>query len=152
MSITINTDNTIEIDGQQTGLRVTQRRGGTVVYSTSHGGHDYKEHPMPHARYSLAHDAPRPLHATPELAAKFPPSAGRNQFEADVRTLLASADYLWMKMLAAQLAEKLATANYQTAEMAGSGPAERAAFEALANARANLQAAEEAYDAAVRDD
>lgn len=88
--LTINTDNSIEIDGRRTGLRVTQRREGTVVYSTNHGGTNYREHPMPHARYSLAHHAPRPLHATPELAAKFPPPAGLDQFEADIRALIAT--------------------------------------------------------------
>lgn len=90
MSMQINTDNTISLDNKPTGLRVTQRRDGTVVYSTSHAGHDYKEHKMPHARYSLANDAPRPMHATPELAAKYPAPAGRAQFEADVRDLIAS--------------------------------------------------------------
>lgn len=88
--LTINTDNTIDLDGQPTGLRVTQRRDGTVVYSVGAGGSNYREHKMPHARYSLAHDAPRPLHAKPELATKFPPPAGRSQFEADLRALLAS--------------------------------------------------------------
>ena len=88
--LNITTDNNIEIDGQRPGLRVTQRRDGTVVYSTNHDGTNYREHSMPHARYSLGHHAPRPLHATPELAAKFPPPPGRSQFEADIRALIAT--------------------------------------------------------------
>ncbi len=86
----IKTDGSIDLDSGPTGLRVTQKREGTVVFSAGHGGVNYREYKMPNARYSLAHDAPRPQHATPELAAKFPPPAGRSQFEADVRALLAS--------------------------------------------------------------
>lgn len=76
--LTIHTDNTIEIDGERTGLRLTQRNTGTVIYSTNHGGTNYREHPMPHARYSTAHDAP---------ASKV---AGRAQLEADLRALIAT--------------------------------------------------------------
>lgn len=91
MSLTIDTANRISIDGRFTGLAVTQRRDGTVVYTPESvvGGTKYAEHKMPRARYTLAHDNPRPMHATPELAAKFPPAAGRAQFEADIRSLLA---------------------------------------------------------------
>lgn len=90
MTMTIYTDNSIDLDGQRTGLRVTQRRDGTVVYSADHGGVNYREYKMPHPRYSLVHDNPKPMHATPELAAKFPPAAGRAQFEADLRAMLAT--------------------------------------------------------------
>lgn len=78
MTITINSNNGISINGASTGLYVTQRASGTVVYSAGHGGKDYKEHSMPHVRYSLAH-------ATPASGA-----AGLNQFEADITSLLAS--------------------------------------------------------------
>lgn len=90
MSINFNTDDSIVLDGVATGLRYMQKHEGTVIYSGRHGGIDYKKYPMPHARYSLAYDALRPLHATPESAAKSPPPAGRTQFEADLRTLVQS--------------------------------------------------------------
>lgn len=76
MSIEISTTNEIIIDGKYTGLRVTQKREGTVVYSADHGGGNYREHPMPHARYSTAH--PKPASG----------AAGCDQFEADIRALL----------------------------------------------------------------
>lgn len=95
MSMIIDSDNNIHLSwsGQgatmkNTGLKVTQRRDGTVVYSAAPGGLFYAEHEMPRARYSLAHDAPKPKHATPELAAKHPPIAGRKQFEADLRAMI----------------------------------------------------------------
>lgn len=72
----VTTSNRIEIDGQFTGFYVTQKASGTVVYSVDHEGANYKEHSMPHARYSLAHD-------TPASGA-----AGRKQFEADIKALL----------------------------------------------------------------
>jgi len=75
MSIIINTDNSISIDGVATGLRVTQRREGTIVYSADHGGLNYKEYKMRFERYSLSHDSP--LSGVP----------GRKQFEIDIRTL-----------------------------------------------------------------
>jgi hypothetical protein len=68
--MTIHSDNSIFIDGKNTGLRVAQARYGTVVYSTD--GTNYLEHLMPHARYSLAHDAPASG------------AAGRAQFEKDI--------------------------------------------------------------------
>jgi hypothetical protein len=79
MSIIIYSDNSIEIDGKKTGLRVTQRQNGTVVYSAGHGGADYKEHPLPSARYSLAHDTPASG------------VAGRAQFESDIRHVINEA-------------------------------------------------------------
>lgn len=54
--------------------------------------------------------------------------------------------------IAAQKAEKAAQAKHDALETEGSGEEYSRAFEALADARANLQAAEEAYDAAVKDD
>jgi hypothetical protein len=95
MTMIIDTDNSIHLSMpgmgsplKNTGLKVTQRRDGTVVYSANPGGLHYCEHPMPSARYSLAHDAPKPQHASPEISAKFPPSAGRAQFETDLRALI----------------------------------------------------------------
>lgn len=85
----IDTANRIIIDGRDTGLALTQRRDGTVVYTPETAGQKYREHKMPHARYSAAHDNPKPMHASPELAAKFQ-TAGRAQLEADVLALLAT--------------------------------------------------------------
>jgi len=70
------------------GLHVVQTADKTLVYSGNNvSGKHYCEHDMPHPRYSLAHNEPKPRHATPELAAKFPAPPGREQFEADIRAL-----------------------------------------------------------------
>lgn len=82
----IDTSNSILIDGRGTGLKLTQRREGTVIYSTSHSGADYKEHKMPRMRYSTAHDAPR----KPGEAYDPEKCAGLSELEADVRALLAA--------------------------------------------------------------
>lgn len=76
MSLTIDTNNCISIDGKSTGLAVLQRRECTVVYTPESAGIPYAEHKMPHQRYSLAHDAPASG------------VAGRGQFEDDVKALL----------------------------------------------------------------
>lgn len=73
--IQIDTSNRIRIDGRDTGLALTQRASGTVIY-TPEGSSAYREHKMPHARYSTAHDAPASG------------AAGRAQLESDVRALL----------------------------------------------------------------
>lgn len=57
-------------------------------------------------------------------------------------------DQLWAALLAAQKAERAATAAHDVAEALGSGPDYYAAFDRMAQARADLQAAESAYDAA----
>lgn len=90
MSIQIDTLNRIILDGQQTGLAVTQTGKGTIVYTPERlaTAQKYKEHAMPHSRYSLAHDAPRPIHAAHESSVKYATPAGRTQFETDIRTLL----------------------------------------------------------------
>lgn len=87
MTLQIDTSYSILIDGRDTGLKLTQRRDGTVIYTPESTGQRYKEHKMPHARYSAAHANPKPMHATPELTAKFK-TAGKAQLEADVRELL----------------------------------------------------------------
>ena len=89
MSLEIATDNTIILDGHPTALKVTQTGQGTVVYSPESisPASKYREHDMPHFRYSLTHDNPKPNHATQELAAKYP-VAGRAKFESDLRELL----------------------------------------------------------------
>lgn len=74
--IQIDTANRIRIDGCDTGLALTQRASGTVVYTPEGAGTSYREHQMPHARYSMAHDAPASG------------AAGRAQLESDVRALL----------------------------------------------------------------
>jgi len=76
--IQICTDNSIKIDGESTGLYLGQRREGSFVYSAGHGGANYKEHPMPHPRYSASHDAPASG------------AAGRAQLENDIRALFTS--------------------------------------------------------------
>lgn len=78
--ITIDTTNRIVINGCRTNLAVTQNANGTVVYTPESvlNNRAYKEHAMPHKRYSLAHDAPASG------------AAGRSQFEADVSALIAT--------------------------------------------------------------
>ena len=76
--IQIDTADEILLDGQRTGLGLTQRREGSVVYTRERQGVRYAEHKMPHPRYSAAHDAPASG------------AAGRGQLEADVRALLAT--------------------------------------------------------------
>jgi hypothetical protein len=89
MSLEIAANNTIILDGQNTALKVTQTGQGTIVYTpeSTTPPSKYKEHLMPHVRYSLTHDNPKPIHATSKLAEKYS-VAGRAQFEADVRALL----------------------------------------------------------------
>ena len=84
MSIQICTNNGINLDNEPVkladrsiGLFVTQRREGTVVYSAGHGGLNYREHKMPHARYSLLVEG-----------TAFSGNPGLTQFEADIRSLL----------------------------------------------------------------
>lgn len=84
MSLQIDTANSIIIDGRDTGLKLTQRREGSVVYSPEGAGRHYQAHPMPYARYSAAHDAPRKPGQDYDPAV----TAGRAQLEADVRALL----------------------------------------------------------------
>lgn len=79
MSIEIDSANRIILDGQQTGLAVTQRSSGTVVYTPEGPSTQYAEHKMPQERYSLAHDHPASG------------AAGRQQFENDIRAMIAAA-------------------------------------------------------------
>ncbi|MEY4415379.1 MAG: hypothetical protein RIQ53_2672 [Pseudomonadota bacterium] len=74
------TDNSLIIDGRDTGLKLTQRHDGTVVYTPENRlrGQEYKQHQMPHKRYSVVHDAPASG------------AAGRSQLEEDLRALLDS--------------------------------------------------------------
>lgn len=74
----ITTNDEIILDGQSTGLAVTQRREGTVVYTRERTGTPYAEHKMPAARYLLGSDSPITK----------PGVATRAQFESDVRALL----------------------------------------------------------------
>ncbi len=75
--LTIDTSDRIIIDGQATGLALTQRRDGTVIYTPEAFGRPYAEHQMPRPRYSSVHEKPASG------------AAGRTQLEADVRKLLA---------------------------------------------------------------
>jgi hypothetical protein len=70
----------ILLDGQSTGLSVTQKKDRTVVYvpESRISGVRYKEFQMPSARYSLAHDAPASG------------VAGRADFERDLKALIES--------------------------------------------------------------
>lgn len=76
MTLQISTTNEIIIDGKWTGLRVKQARDGTVVYTPEFESRKYREHKMPHVRYSTAH--PAPSSGVP----------GCDQFESDIRRLL----------------------------------------------------------------
>lgn len=135
----------ITINSMFSGLHVTQARAGTIVYTPEGAAGGYKEHAMPHARYSLAHDAPRPLHATPELAEKYK-TAGRAQFKTDLLALLVSLKLAELRQ--AEKRERNARATYEAAEEAGSGRTYAAATTAFEDACADLQAAEAAFDAA----
>lgn len=77
---TINSNGRISLNGNQTGLAVMQDARGTVVYTveSKSSGTSYKEHVMPHSRYSLAHN-------TPASGA-----AGRDDFERDLIALMSS--------------------------------------------------------------
>ena len=86
MTLQIDTSDSIIIDGQETGLKLTQRREGSVIYTPESiiSGRKYKEHKMPFERYSAAHDAP----SKPGQAYDPNVTAGRAQLEADVLDLL----------------------------------------------------------------
>ena len=79
MSITIYENGSISIDGQDTGLGVSQGRYGTEVYTREGAGRVYKKHEMPAARYVLGSESPITK----------PGVATRAQFEKDIRSLLA---------------------------------------------------------------
>lgn len=76
----IATNNALILDGKPTGLALAQCLGGSVVYTPESRlyGRAYREHKMPHVRYSTAHDA------SPGFGV-----AGRTKLEADLRELLA---------------------------------------------------------------
>lgn len=78
--LTIYTNRAISIEGRDTGLGISQTQTGTKVYTREDvlAGIQYREHTMPHTRYSTAHDKPASG------------AAGRAQFEADIRALLAA--------------------------------------------------------------
>jgi len=59
-SIQFDQSNEIILDGVRTGLKVTQNKAGTIVYTPEipHKKQAYKAHKMPHARYSLVHETP----------------------------------------------------------------------------------------------
>lgn len=78
--VTIHANGDISTRGISTGLAVSQRRDGTVVYTkeSQFSGTVYQEHKMPHQRYSLALDRPASG------------AAGRAQFIADIQALIDS--------------------------------------------------------------
>ena len=84
MALQIDTRDSIIIDGKNTGLKLTQRRDGSVVYTPEQPGQAYKAHAMPYGRYSAAHDAP----TKPGEFYDPHKTAGRAQLEADVLALL----------------------------------------------------------------
>lgn len=75
----IDITNRVSIDGEPTGLSVTQRPDRTVVYTFGNTArpHEYREYQMPHQRYATSHDAP---------ASGVP---GRAALESDIIALLA---------------------------------------------------------------
>ena len=80
----IDTSGSILIDSRDTGLKLTQRREGSVIYTPKKIGRAYVEHNMPYARYSPAHNAP----SKPGQPYDSNVTAGRAQLESDVRSLL----------------------------------------------------------------
>ena len=78
--IAINTSNDILFNNVRSGLKVKQTRTGTQVYRPG----EPLTIKMPHARYCLTHNAPRPVHASTQ----FPAPAGRAQFDADIFTII----------------------------------------------------------------
>lgn len=82
----IDNTNRIIIDGQCTKLAISQKREGTVIYTPESLSSNYKEHQMPFARYSTAHDEPH------KVGEQYDPSvtAGRLQLEEDVLALIKS--------------------------------------------------------------
>jgi hypothetical protein len=76
--LTIYTNGDISISGASTGLAVKQGPNGTIVHTkeSAFTKAEYKEHEMPHQRYSLAADTPASG------------VAGRSEFEADVLALI----------------------------------------------------------------
>jgi hypothetical protein len=78
MTLTIDTSGYISIDGQDTGLGVSQGSHGTELYrrETIQPRRAYERLPLPHQRYVLSH--PKGNDRNP----------GRDQFEADVRAVL----------------------------------------------------------------
>lgn len=90
MSIHFNSDDSIVLDGVATGLKYTQEENCTVIYSVGHGGVQLKRYPMPHARYLLPYDTWRPRNVTSKLSPKASSTAGRMQFETDLRALVQS--------------------------------------------------------------
>lgn len=74
----ITNNNTLLIDGKSIGLSLVQCREGTIVYSPESrlSGRAYREHKMPHRRYSTAHDTPASG------------TAGLVQLESDLRELI----------------------------------------------------------------
>jgi len=79
MSMTIYQNGRISLDGNSTGLGVSQEKEGTNVFVCERLGGGYRRVEMPHKRYSLAAD--KPLSGAP----------GRAQFERDIRAMLAKA-------------------------------------------------------------
>lgn len=58
--IQIDTTNGIVLDNEQTGLKLVQRREGTIIYTPENKLNNiaYREHKMPESRYATSHDAP----------------------------------------------------------------------------------------------
>ncbi len=84
--IQLSATNQIIVDGIDTGLGLSQRSEGSIIYTQESESAAYKEHAMPHKRYSAAHDYPhKPGQAyDPKIC------AGRAQLEQDIRVLLRS--------------------------------------------------------------
>jgi hypothetical protein len=76
MTLNFYTNGEILLDGKRTNLAFRQKSDRTVVYTPEWGRRPYREHEMPHARYSTV--------ANPRNGV-----AGNAQFEADIRALLA---------------------------------------------------------------
>ncbi len=82
--IEIHAKRHILIDNARSGLAVTQDQRGTILYTveSKFSGTTYKEHSLPHSRYSLCIDNPASG------------CAGRSDFERDLISLIKSPDFL----------------------------------------------------------
>lgn len=80
----IDSANRIIIDGKNTTLAISQTQAGTVIYTPESLNTKYKEHQMPFARYSSAHDTPH------KVGEQYDPNvtAGRLQLEKDIIDLI----------------------------------------------------------------
>ncbi len=79
MSLRLYDNGEIQLDGQATGLHLSQGKFGTEVYSPAKAGRPYRKHAMPAPRYNTTTDT----YLKPGVV-------GVSQLEADLRALIGS--------------------------------------------------------------